>query len=150
MKSKRTEESKVKGYLLHHFRLAWRYYSEKRKECLAKGVCELCGVSVRKDGKRIRQRASGNKRNSGPVAVGTARALRTGTDPGDTSPKLVADHIEPVVDPRTGFIGWDNYYDRMFNGQLQCLCEVCHKAKSKEENAELRKVKKERLANAQN
>lgn len=57
-------------------------------------------------------------------------------------PKLYADHILPVVDPRTGFTSWDSYIERLFLGSLQPLCEKCHKAKSKIENAERRKAKK--------
>lgn len=56
--------------------------------------------------------------------------------------KLYADHIDPVVDPAKGFETWDIYITRMFTGQLQPLCEKCHKAKSKEENALRRKTKK--------
>lgn len=52
--------------------------------------------------------------------------------------KLFADHIEPVVDPKTGFIDWNIYIKRLFSGGLQPLCEECHKAKSKEENRQRR------------
>src|SRR6202035_4002944 len=48
--------------------------------------------------------------------------------------KYYADHISPVVDPRKGFQGWDNYIERLFNGRLQPLCKTCHTLKSKEEN----------------
>ncbi len=60
--------------------------------------------------------------------------------------KLYADHISPVVDTSTGFTTWDNYIDRLFNGALQPLCEVCHKDKSNKEakeRKEARKLRKE-------
>lgn len=57
--------------------------------------------------------------------------------------KLYADHINPVVDTRTGFTTWDNYIERLFKGSLQPLCDVCHKAKSKEENRLRRILRKE-------
>jgi 5-methylcytosine-specific restriction endonuclease McrA len=41
-----------------------------------------------------------------------------------------------------GFTTWDDYIKRMFEGKLQPLCETCHKAKSKIENAERRATKK--------
>ncbi len=47
--------------------------------------------------------------------------------------KLFADHIDPVIQPETGFKDWNTYIDRLFNGKLQPLCETCHKAKTKAE-----------------
>lgn len=54
------------------------------------------------------------------------------------------DHIEPVV-PVSGKTTFDNYIDRLFCGKkgLQILCVPCHNEKSKRENAERRKIKKE-------
>jgi 5-methylcytosine-specific restriction endonuclease McrA len=49
--------------------------------------------------------------------------------------KLYADHVEPVVDIRKGWRGWDVHFERMFGGRLQPLCKGCHDAKSKTENA---------------
>lgn len=51
------------------------------------------------------------------------------------------DHIEPVVDPKKGFAGWDVYIDRMFceiKG-LQVLCKVCHTVKTDQEKLERKK-----------
>lgn len=47
------------------------------------------------------------------------------------------DHINPVIDPATGFAGYDAYALRLFCAlvNLQVLCKPCHKAKSKLENA---------------
>ncbi len=61
---------------------------------------------------------------------------------GKKAGKLLADHIEPVIEPRIGFEGWDIYIERMFNGKLQALCKPCHSIKTKEENAVRRKSKK--------
>ena len=63
--------------------------------------------------------------------------------------EVQVDHIEPVVDPKTGFIDWNTYIDRMFVLHVkdyQVLCKECHACKSKEENklrAEIRRLQKE-------
>jgi len=48
---------------------------------------------------------------------------------------ILADHIDPVVDPAVGFINWDTYIERMFIelSGYQALCGKCHDAKSKGE-----------------
>lgn len=50
--------------------------------------------------------------------------------------KLDLDHINPVVDPQSGFIDWNTYIERAVNcpaSNLQHLCRPCHKRKTKEE-----------------
>lgn len=49
--------------------------------------------------------------------------------------EISVDHIEPVVNPVTGFVSWDEYINRMFcdKDNLQALCMTCHKIKTKEE-----------------
>lgn len=46
------------------------------------------------------------------------------------------DHIEPVVDPNTGFTTFDIYIESLFVGVdgYQVLCIECHQVKSAEEN----------------
>lgn len=58
---------------------------------------------------------------------------------------IFVDHIDPVVDPNTGFSGWDTFVNRLFceEDNLQLLCKSCHDLKSKEE----REVAKERKKN---
>lgn len=53
------------------------------------------------------------------------------------------DHIEPCINPETGFTTWDDYIARMFCGPegLQVLCLEDHKAKTKAENARRSEVK---------
>jgi hypothetical protein len=53
------------------------------------------------------------------------------------------DHLEPVINPETGFVDFNTYIDRLFcpTEGLQLLCKSCHSKKSKEEN-KLRKKKK--------
>lgn len=51
------------------------------------------------------------------------------------------DHKNPVIDPSTGFVDWNDYVHRMFcdlDG-FQILCTDCHIAKSKEENSRRKK-----------
>ena len=49
----------------------------------------------------------------------------------------VVDHIEPIIDPYTGFTTWDACIERMFCElqNLQCVCYACHKIKCAEEAA---------------
>ena len=49
-----------------------------------------------------------------------------------TAKGVEVDHIEPVVDPKTGFTTWDNYISRLFcsTDNLQVLCKPCHKIKT--------------------
>ncbi len=51
------------------------------------------------------------------------------------SKDVQVDHILPVVDPITGFVGWDVYIQRMFcpPENLQVLCKPCHASKTKKE-----------------
>lgn len=53
------------------------------------------------------------------------------------------DHIEPVIDPKVGFISWDSFIEKLFceKENLQVLCIPCHKNKSDYE----RSLKKEKL-----
>ena len=49
---------------------------------------------------------------------------------------ILADHINPVIDPHKGFIDWNTYIDRMFIEEgWQALCKQCHDIKTKEERA---------------
>lgn len=52
------------------------------------------------------------------------------------SSEVEVDHIIPVVDPKVGFISWDDYIAKLYcdEDNLQVLCKVCHKRKTKEEN----------------
>ena len=54
------------------------------------------------------------------------------------------DHIEPVVNPKTGWEGFDEYIRRMFCSEsgFQLLCGPCHDAKTKKENTVRRKERK--------
>src|ERR1035437_3923217 len=61
---------------------------------------------------------------------------------------VAIDHIDPVVNPRTGFRTWDEYIERLFCSEhgLQVLCNTgndsCHKIKTKAENLIRKEVKK--------
>ncbi len=45
------------------------------------------------------------------------------------------DHINPIIDPSTGFISWDLKIEALFceKDGLQTLCSTCHKEKTTEE-----------------
>jgi len=51
------------------------------------------------------------------------------------------DHTDPVVDPATGFVNWDTYFDRLYCEveNLQVLCKPCHKDKTNVERKERKK-----------
>ena len=57
---------------------------------------------------------------------------------------VLCDHIQPVVDPTTGFSGWDSFVNNLFceEDNLQLLCRSCHDLKSQNERA-IRSNKKE-------
>lgn len=66
------------------------------------------------------------------------------------SREVAVDHIEPVVDPSTGFQSWDVFIDRLFcdRDNLQVLCTACHKLKTSKENkqSKLKKQSKRQTA----
>lgn len=49
--------------------------------------------------------------------------------------KVVIDHIEPVVDPDTGFVDFNTYFKRMWcdRSNLQKICGECHREKTNAE-----------------
>ena len=49
--------------------------------------------------------------------------------------EVQVDHKKPVVDPKTGFVDWNTYIERMFckKSNLQVLCRSCHKKKTEKE-----------------
>lgn len=59
---------------------------------------------------------------------------------------VFVDHIKPVVNPETGFSGWDDYIEGMFceRDNLQLLCKECHDIKSAEEREVSTKARQER------
>jgi len=58
--------------------------------------------------------------------------------------EIQLDHIEPVVNTKTGWESWDSYINRMFTNKsgYQVLCKGCHLEKSKSEREERKLVKK--------
>jgi 5-methylcytosine-specific restriction endonuclease McrA len=49
--------------------------------------------------------------------------------------EVQVDHIEPIVDPKVGFVSWDLFIENLFcsTSNLQVLCKWCHSKKTKEE-----------------
>ena len=69
------------------------------------------------------------------------------------SKEIAVDHKDPVISAENGFESYDILIDRMFNGELQILCNYkgerdgvksCHKIKTKEESA-VRALTRKRL-----
>ena len=61
---------------------------------------------------------------------------------------VFVDHINPIVDPETGFTNWDDYIENIFceKENLQLLCKACHDDKSTKERetaVAARKTRKE-------
>jgi len=58
------------------------------------------------------------------------------------------DHIEPVVDPKKGWQGWEEYVTRMFCqvGGFQIICGKCHDKKTLKETKVRTKSKASRRA----
>lgn len=56
---------------------------------------------------------------------------------------VAVDHIEPVVNPKTGFVSWDVYIERMFceADGFQVLCHTCHGIKTQNEREERKRWK---------
>lgn len=61
------------------------------------------------------------------------------------SSEIQVDHIDPVVDPKVGFVDWNEYIRRLFveEDAYQPLCKPCHVIKSNEE----KKIAKENRTN---
>lgn len=53
------------------------------------------------------------------------------------------DHISPVINPKKGWQGWDEFIKRLFvdKSGWQVVCKPCHKEKSNKEN-EVRREQK--------
>jgi 5-methylcytosine-specific restriction endonuclease McrA len=51
--------------------------------------------------------------------------------------EVQVDHIDPVVDPKSGFVDWNTYIKRLLyvdgDTDLQVLCKQCHKKKTNKE-----------------
>lgn len=56
-----------------------------------------------------------------------------------TSTDMEVDHIDPVVSEE-GWQGWETFIHRLYcpASNLQAICKVCHKAKTKDENTRRR------------
>jgi hypothetical protein len=52
--------------------------------------------------------------------------------------EVTVDHIEPVVDPKIGFVDWNTFISRLFCevGNLQVLSKKAHAEKTKREKKE--------------
>jgi 5-methylcytosine-specific restriction endonuclease McrA len=48
---------------------------------------------------------------------------------------IFVDHVNPVINPLTGFTTWDDFINRLFceEDNLQLLCYTCHNTKTAEE-----------------
>lgn len=108
----KTPEDRINGYIFGAINRIWRW-SPARKECLA--------LSLVKD--------------SSLKGEWHTCAKCDGIFP---KKDVQVDHIDPVVDPATGFIDWNTHIKRKLYitvKDLQTLCKPCHKNKSVEENS---------------
>lgn len=50
--------------------------------------------------------------------------------------EFAIDHKKPVVDPKRGFVDWNEFIDRLYcpASGLQVLCHPCHDSKTQREN----------------
>lgn len=50
---------------------------------------------------------------------------------------IMVDHINPVVDPTTGFVDWNQFIENLFceRHNLQAICSACHDLKTKNERS---------------
>lgn len=57
--------------------------------------------------------------------------------------EVQVDHIVPIIDPKTGFVSWDETINKMFCEKegLQVLCSACHKEKTIAERATRKEYK---------
>ena len=55
-----------------------------------------------------------------------------------TQKDMEVDHIQPVVDPKKGFVSWDVFINRLFceAENLQAICKPCHLKKTNLEKQE--------------
>lgn len=62
------------------------------------------------------------------------------------STEINLDHIQPVVDPHTGWTDWNDFISRMFCDAdgYQTLCITCHDAKTLKEREIRKMVNKEK------
>lgn len=119
-------ESRYRSFIISALRSASTRWGPKN-ECIKnarvrRGVykCELC----KKEGPATLPPKEGNKRRR---------------------KNIVADHIQPIVDPTVGFVDFDTWIARCFveADGYQALCHDCHTAKSNEE----KRIAKERRKN---
>lgn len=88
--------------------------------------------------------ASKTEKKLNPKSGRMAQHYRCASCKGEFPLKEVnVNHIDPVIDPNTGFISWDVYIDRLFceEERLEVLCKTCHDDTTRKEN-EQRKFKK--------
>ena len=90
-------------------------WAVKRAACVERGVYLCAGY----------KRRAHKVKASLPPAPGRKRRINN----------TQIDHINPVIDPRVGFLNWDTVIKRLFceADGLQVLCHECHKQKTKDE-----------------
>ena len=112
VKKVKTPEQIINGYIFGALHKIWRW-SKPRRECLA--ISKIFDSSRQGDWHTC--------------------AKCDGIFPKDG---VQVDHINPVVDPSTGFVDWNTYIQRLLyisTKDLQTLCKSCHSSKSTEENS---------------
>ncbi len=54
---------------------------------------------------------------------------------GKTTRNVYVDHVNPIIDPSTGFVSWDEFIEALYcdSSNLQVMCLECHSKKTAEE-----------------
>lgn len=108
-------EGRLKSFITSALRGAFRRYPNKY-ECLKSAfVCKKINV----------------KTNRMSAHYKCAKCLED-----FPTSEVQVDHVLPIVDPKKGFISWDEFIKNLFCPieNLQVLCKPCHSVKTKKEN----------------
>lgn len=111
-KPQKKREFNVKGYVFGALRKIWRWHPVRRQ---ALALAKVSGNMFKED-------------------------MFTCAKCDEVFPKkqVQVDHINPVIDPKRGFLDWNTYIDRLLNvtiHDVQILCKDCHQLKTQAESA---------------
>lgn len=117
----RWTEARYQGFIKNQLRSATRKWAPI-SDCLKKARTKRGHYLCNKCGKEVTTTKVINGRRVKNVSV---------------------DHVDPIV-PVTGWVGWEDYINKMFceEDNLQLLCKTCHDEKSALEQTQRKKYRK--------